>query len=364
MLKDILTRYEEDKIMSGDAIWYRLLKQLTNKLAFDILLSQNKLEDAFNYFETVGVNYIIPRKEQQYESEEYFEVSKHGFPYNADESKWLGPDELHGATLDCYYSDIWAKVLKYLTKINFYENFIINSPNSQFISEVENQIIKITEDYLCDQELKREILNWKIPKIVGTIFEKRKDWNKAIKYYEISNISEKEKNEFIYYCKFQRGDNIYRLLLDEVKHLTLREQKQILAFTKLIILLEPKLREFVRKTIEKHGQNVNFIVSNILGTKEIEKRKNRYEDELSLPSEPYKDELDWLTFPELLSLIINDNCWNYFNPIFKKKSGIISIISEITPIRNNIAHAMPLTEVQLNYTLEKTNRILKIIHNT
>jgi tetratricopeptide (TPR) repeat protein len=350
---------EEDKIMSGDEMWYRLLKNITNKLVFNILLSQNKLDEAFNYFETVGVNYIIPTKDTQYGQEEYFEVSKNGFPYNTDESKWLGPDELHGATLDCYYAEIWVKVLKYLTKINFYESFIINSPDSPFMTEVENRIIKITEDYLCDKDLKKEILNWKIPVIVGKIYEKQKQWDMAIEHYKIANINDNEKQAFILKCKNQRGDAIDRLLIDELKNLTSDEQRQILAFARIIVKTESKIKNFIRNIFSNNRIKLSDVIDSSIGKKELNDRNKS--STLSISSLPVKDDLDWFTFPELIDLMMNDKYWQLFKKTFQYKTSLITFKTEITPIRNNIAHAKPISRLQLDYALDKTNQLLKLI---
>ncbi len=355
----LITFKEEDKIMSGDEMWYRLLKKLTNKLVFNILLSQNKLEKAFNYFETVGINYIIPTKGIQYGCEEYFEVSKNGFPYNTDESKWLGDDELHGATLDCYYSEIWAIVLKYLTKINFYESFIINSPDSPFITEVENRIIKITEDYLCDQNLKKEILNWKIPIIVGKIFEARKEWDRAIEHYKIANINDNEKQALILKCKNQRGDAINRLLIDELKNLTVDEQRQILAFARIVVITESKLKKFIRYNLKNNAIKLSDVINATIGKKELEARSKS--SVLSISPVPVKDDLDWFTFPELIDLMMNDKYWQIFKKTFQNQNSLNAFKTEIIPIRNNIAHAKPISSLQLDYALDKTNRLLKLI---
>jgi hypothetical protein len=340
-----------DENNNSNSHWFREIKRNTNLLAFDILLAQERMDEAFRYIETVGVDYIrAVEEEQSCEDNDWLALPSESYPLQLDPDEWLSDKDLHTAAYQCEYSEIWAEVRKYLTIIDFYAKQLDKKHLSREYSIlVEDRILRVTEEYESDEWLKEKHLNYRFPPIVAKIYSSRKDWKSARKYIEKSNIPEPERIDWL--LKLDLLGRLFFALAD----LDSRKQQQVLAFVKLIIQLEPALRNCIRKTL--NHKRVDWR-EKVRKSFHVDKRIEQHSSDYNLPSEPELDELDWLTFPEMIDVIIYQ-FWESFRESMGSKEDWIAIKKEITPIRNTIAHARPLTETQCNYVIEKAETIFQ-----
>lgn len=395
--KSIIPTYNNQ---NGSIDYYKKFKKYTNQLVFDILFYQERYEEAFSYIETDGVDYIrskgIPYKKNEHMSPVSIDV----FQLSYQANDWLGHGWVHGesvideSTHDGIWKD-WVIYLKYLTVVDFYESQLSDIHKKKYYKYIENRIIDLTEtlfngDYknnillkedmddletylkkiewesrhgpsAVDKWIKRHADNYQsllklaqVPKIIPDIYSRHKKWLKALEYYKRAKISDEDKEKYI--SKYKIHDD----LIDELKTLTIDEHKQVHAFTCIIIKLEPKLRNYIRKIFKKNTIEISSAVKNIVDNFWEKKNKNTYL-KIRLPDNRDKDELEYLSFHELISIIISKRYFKYFQLDFPNKNEWISLQIELTPIRNNIAHSIPLSDTQYRYATEKVKLILKII---
>jgi hypothetical protein len=383
----------------GDSLFYRLFKINTNQYAFNILLEQDKLKEAFRYLETIGMDYI-PNEYTEYlmqDMEAKYKIDPHDFPFFVEYDDWVcDPGTEAWTNLDRW--DLWVFYLRYLTAINFYEQQLKDISKKTYHGQIKVHMIELTESVFLpslnnniyineswgtlkkslnnfknpqwdsEQESKQKNnikISWeknllqvyhgfiqrvKTPPIVAEIYEEKGEWLKALEYYKKSNISEDQKREVL--NKF----SIDPKLFSELRQLSFEDQKQALAFTRLIIRTEPLLRDFVRRTLKRKGIPLDVAVRNIINDLDERKFKNQI-PKLILPSTERKDELELLFFPELIQLMISKKYYSLFQDKFQYKNEWIAIQTQLTPIRNNLAHAIPITDLEFDYMMAITDRI-------
>jgi hypothetical protein len=336
---------------NADAYWFRELKSCVNTLSFDILFTQEKFNEAFHYIETIGVDYINPRRDVptvDLSDEDLFEISIEAFPYYPDPNIWLGCQDVHDACWQNFYQEIWAEVLRYLTIMKFYENQLSNYISQPEKEYIKDRILLVTNRYEDNGYLKREILHWKFPKIVANIYAERKDWQNAFEYLKLANLPEGQKSELL------KHYNVDNELFEEIACLLEHDQREVLAFVRIIFRLERLLREYIRIVSKKNNLDLDSYVNSILNNRNY----NRQGYDTIFPTQNGNEILDKLTFSELFDLIVNPEIWQFFSAgrliqeEWKTARGILG------NIRIKLAHSKSLSGSELIYSLDLAKKII------
>ena len=337
--KSVIPTNDNAETECAESNWFREIKRGVNQLSFDLLWRQERFEQAFNYFETTGVDYIRPRGET---TDDLFEIPIDAFPYYPDPNRWLGEDDVHEACWQCYYQETWAIVVRYLTIIDFYEKQIDGLGDDNERKVIKNRILELTEQYEGNQHLQREILHWRFPRIVSEIYMERNDLENFAKY-DRSFLSKYD-----------------GMLLDELGTLNSTEQRQVRVYIKLILKLERDLRHYVRKSFRINGIDFEGHLRRMFS--DLAKRIER---DSQIPRTALAaqriDDLDWLTLGELISLITSDQFWGYFSERLINRDLMKAIRYDLVPTRNDLSHGLVLAQEQMTISLAKAEAVLKLL---
>ena len=364
----------KDNTSTADIYWYKNLKKQVNLLAFQALVKEEKLPEAFTYIETTGIDYLALHSNQLSlldqlnqteplppdlydENEEYiFVIPSDALPYNPAPTDWIGESDVHQACWQGFYYEIWCIALKYLTVMNFYEQLLGNFAQEDVKKEIENRIIEQTKLYRNNPTLRQELLNWRIPPIVAEVYEHGSNWKEALEYTKLANVDDDEKQKLL--SKYQVDDELFK----ELTYSTQTEQRQVLAYTRLIARLEPNLRRFIRKELGNFSENWQLELRSIFTSRETTNPSTSTQGRLLISDDLRRDILDKLTLDQLLSIIIHDTYWkSVFSKHFSRQSEWIALREDLVPIRNQIAHAIPITDYQLRTVILKTTKLFKLI---
>jgi hypothetical protein len=336
----------------SNIIWYKNIKGLKDQLYFDLYIYNEKYEDAFEYYETEGVSHINGKKNVGYDTiddeDDLFVLTPELFPTYFNPEDWLPHEDMHEVTYLGYYSEVWERVLRYLTIVHFYKGQLKNHPK-QIQDIIKDRIIFVTEKYMEDEFLNREVHRRRLPPFVADIYEERNEWEKA--YDAMKNTNIKEGNK-------QKKYTVDGELFNCVKHLPNVDQRQVLVYIKLILQLEPELRKFIRRILR--GLDPQKIISKYFP--DIEKRIKRDKRTIiTRTGDDRQDELDWLTFPELYVLITHTDLMLY-KILEIAIEQIQAAKAVLSPIRNNIAHAIKVTDTDIDIAVKYVDNILSALN--
>lgn len=342
----------------ADIGWFREIKRQTNQLAFDLLLDQRKFSDAFKYIETTGVDYIRTvkgAKAFEYGDSDYLLLPTECYPVQLKCDDWLGEDDVHQAAWQNadLYSETWARTLAYLTIVDFYREQLARQQPKDLSEAIKDQILLQTDAYKSDA-VGQDILNWKFPQIVADIYLDRKNWQKGIEFLRLTNEPEETRTRLL------EKYNIDGELFKDLAGLSREEQRQLLAFSRLFLRLEPQMRDFIRRRLRPLD---TYWLSSLHDMfPELAKRKEMFpEERLNLASHARKDDLDWLTLGELLYFVTSKSFWQYFDKALGPRREWEAFQTYALQIRNNLAHSIPLTELEIQYAITMSDKILQSI---
>jgi len=344
--KSVIPTNENAETDCAESNWFREIKRGMNQLSFDLLWRQERFEEAFKYFETTGVDYIRPRDETTNElgDDDLFEIPIDAFPYYPDPKRWLGEEDVHEACWECYYQEIWAEVLQYLTIVDFYKQQLSGLGDENERETIKNRILELTHRYQENEHLQREILHWRFPDIVSEIYKERNDFENLAK------------------CDRSFLGKYDGVLLDELGTLTLAEQRQVYVYIKLILKLERALRQYIRKTFRANGTDFEGDLRSRFS--DLAKRIERNSQiPRTVPAAERNGDLDWLTLGELISLIISDKFWDFFAERLVNRDLMKDIRYDLVPIRNDLSHGLLLTQEQITISMAKAEAVLKLLRS-
>ncbi|MBI5474243.1 MAG: hypothetical protein HY961_18055 [Ignavibacteriae bacterium] len=387
----------------ADSGWYREIKRNLNQFVFDSLVKEDKFEEACTYVETDGVDYIFRPHRSGGFFDEIMEVSEDAFPFSVDKNEWL--------TYDGWGNDLsreWAGLLRYLTLVDFYEKQFRDRSFKEYHEKIGKRILSLTDMFLDGPYIREDMIRKEIPPIVAEIYEEKGELQKALEYERITHRPAKVREAICSRYKIDDG------LLAELIELNPIEQKQVLVYSRLIVRFESQLRKYVRRILsnneidfdariltlfpESFMENSNAtteFVDNDKGLaplkisvlaaarqfneaaserkldvkvqnafKRVDKTKTIFNKPTSRPmtiqGNHREDTLDYLTLPQLLTLI-TDEYWSHFSAVFERKQFIIAAKENLTPIRNDLAHAVALTPGQVSLALENARTIIDLI---
>lgn len=317
--------------------WYWPLKFKLNELYFDHFVSKGHLQEAFNYIETKGVDFVTIY------AHDYLAIAPEDIPkpYQFTYADW---GEMHGG-LDQFEDMIdsnWYMPLKgfYLPARMYWEYLKNRSISELSGKQIKERILKLARQPGHDDYYIRITY----PSFIGEIAEELLLFDEAIGYYENSNLNPTEKARAIDNCRFLRDGIRYEELRGVLRTLDEGQQRQLVAYSQ-IFSLETRLRRIVARAFERQLGTKKWWNSCVGGSpkEQCEKRYHKWrayrESDIS---EVQTNMLDFSTLPELRD-IIESNWAKVFKKLFLYQDQFRSILNLIEGIRNDIAHSRPLT---------------------
>lgn len=250
-------------------------------------------------------------------------------------------NEMEGMVDSHWYSPLKDFYLPCQMYVEYLKNHKIKHDYGQSIKDRIIILARASEDW------EGGYIKLTYPPYIARILEERHQYDEAIQFYKDSKLDETEQLKAIERCKLKRDGIQYEKLRGVLRDLNEDEQKQLVAYAKFF-QFEIRLRNLVSKLIEKrHGNNNWWKAYVSLETqKSCSERIDEWQLSQSVVSANEISNISFTTFSELINIVI-ENWEKLFSTYFKNKTYFTSILSMLTPIRNDIAHARLLPDAKL-----------------
>lgn len=387
-LRQIITRIEPrtDNKEHSNPTLYTLLKKEFNLLAFEWFLTEKNIGEGFNWLESIdpgkGMDFLRHGDFPEYsgsslksifavdsQNEDTFFVlalAYHPYAYKLEDVVEVG-DFFDGESLKKRF-DIKQKILVYFSSFDFYDKLLEHSTNLDVSTrdEIFTRILKNTGDLMawkrgCPLYVLHNIF---LPYALGEMLDEGENYDEAIFVFETSTGETKERQDAIERCKKKRDGFIYDELKKVLRGLNEREQKQLLGYSK-IFRLEFRLRDIVDKTMSAARNSAKWLEDDnkpaLKGAKEesIERREIYEKDCYFKGTDKKKSLVDFTTLPELEKIL--EEYWELFEDKFKDRKQFFALLTQVSPIRKDIAHARLIDDKQLATLSDRCDELDKVI---